>query len=67
MDATDILKAERAVYYASINTLVGSDIPRELWPLVMDSAAGRIKDECITALAVGHAKEDGDGEHPAGD
>lgn len=68
MDATDVLRAERAVYYAMLGTLAESGVPRELWPVVADSAAGRIKDDAITALvARGGDKEADDGEHPAGD
>lgn len=70
MDAITILKAERVIYYAMMQTLQTNGVPRELWPLVVDSAAGRIKDESVTTLAMRadtSETEEDDGEHPAGD
>ena len=75
MDATELIKIERGIYYAALNALASSDAPRELWPMLLDSATGRLKDETITTLAMrvlegsqqDQQEGDDDGEHPAGD
>lgn len=69
MDALDVMKAERSIRYAARQVLESEGIPRELWPMVMDSAASSIKDESITTItmrAMGD-KEVDDGEHRARD
>ena len=69
MDALDVMKAERSIRYAARQVLENEGIPRELWPMVMDSAASSIKDESITTItmrAMGD-KEVDDGEHRARD
>lgn len=78
MTGIELMKAERGVYYAVLQILTGEGVPRDMWPLVVDSAAGRIKDEAMTYVAMAahdamakasktEDKEGGDGEHPAGD
>jgi hypothetical protein len=79
MTGIELLKAERAIYYAALNVLTNEGIPRDVWPLVMDSAAGRVKDESLTYISMqalaaedksrqtDDEKEASDGEHPARD
>jgi len=67
MDALDVMRAERGIRYAARRVLEDEGIPRELWPMVMDSAANSIKDEAITTLAMRAmdiGKEVDDGGHP---
>lgn len=70
MDGMTLLRVERGIYYAALEMLTRSEVPSDLWPLVIDSAAGRIKDDAITALSAQDNKSteeeaDQDGEHTA--
>ena len=52
MIGADLLKAERAIYYTALDVLQKEEIPEDLWALIIDSAAGRIKDHALTRIAM---------------
>ena len=52
MIGADLLKAERAIYYTALDILQKEKIPEDLWALIIDSAAGRIKDHSLTRVAM---------------
>lgn len=52
MLGSDLVKVERAVLYAAIEILRGENIPEDLWAVVIDAAAGQVKDYAMTAIAL---------------
>ena len=52
MIGADLLKAERAIYYAALDILNGEELPEDMWAVVMDGAAGMVKDASLTAIAM---------------
>lgn len=52
MIGSDLIKAERAIYYMAIDILHQEEIPEDMWALVIDSAAGHVKDTSLTAIAM---------------
>lgn len=52
MLGADLIKAERGIYYMVLDVLQKEQIPEDLWPLVVDSAAGHVKDLALTKIAM---------------
>ena len=55
MTGPQMTGVQRALYYAMLQVLNGEDVPIDLWPVLVDGAAGRVKDEALTVYAVGLA------------
>lgn len=52
MLGTDLAKAQRAVYAAAVEILSAEEIPDDLWAVVIDAAAGQVKDFALAAIAM---------------
>ena len=52
MIGADLIKAERGIYYMALDVLQQEEIPEDLWAIIIDSVAGRIKDSSLTRIAM---------------